>query len=246
VGNDGPTHHGSFDLAYLGCIPGLAILAPSDEVELKNMVQTVYEMDDRPSCLRYPRGSALGVEKLNDLFGYDLEEVPEKGEVLPIGKGRIIKTMPEGVEKGARVAILSIGTRLAPAVEAARAVEASDATIGVTVADARWMKPLDTDLVAKLVAEHDVLITIEEGSIGGFGDHVLHYLALNGMLDNGSIKVRPMVLPDKYFEAGTQAEQYEEAGLNARYIEATALKLLGRDSAPLAPVSTTPSESTIA
>uniref|UniRef100_A0A7S0HD10 1-deoxy-D-xylulose-5-phosphate synthase n=1 Tax=Phaeocystis antarctica TaxID=33657 RepID=A0A7S0HD10_9EUKA len=246
VGNDGPTHHGSFDLAYLGCIPGLAILAPSDEVELKNMVQTVYEMDDRPSCLRYPRGSALGVEKLNDLFGYDLEEVPERGEVLPIGKGRIIKTMPEGVEKGARVAILSIGTRLAPAVEAARAVEASDATIGVTVADARWMKPLDTDLVAKLVAEHDVLITIEEGSIGGFGDHVLHYLALNGMLDNGSIKVRPMVLPDKYFEAGTQAEQYEEAGLNARYIEATALKLLGRDSAPLAPVSITPSESTIA
>ena len=158
------------------------------------------------------------------------------------------------------------------------------------------MKPLDTDLVAKLVAEHDVLITIEEGSIGGFGDHVLHYLALNGMLDNGSIKaratpptpgeapsphphriysqphphltsplpspprptslapplsphrhqVRPMVLPDKYFEAGTQAEQYEEAGLNARYIEATALKLLGRDSAPLAPVSITPSESTIA
>ena len=108
------------------------------------------------------------------------------------------------------------------------------------------MKPLDTDLVTKLVAEHDVLITIEEGSIGGFGDHVLHYLALKGLLDDGSTKVRPMVLPDKYFEAGTQAEQYEEAGLNARYIEATALKLLGRDSAPLAPVSITPSESTIA
>jgi transketolase C-terminal domain/subunit len=222
VGNDGPTHHGSFDLAYLGCIPGLAILAPSDEVELKNMVQTVYEMDDKPSCLRYPRGSALGIEKLNDLFGYGIEEVPEKGEVLPIGKGRIIKTMPEGAEKGSRVAILSIGTRLAPAVEAARAVEASDATIGVTVADARWMlpnanlhpggvqaavaalaptrtppftrtrwmKPLDTDLVDKLVAEHDVLITVEEGSIGGFGDHVLHYLALNGALDNGSVKAR--------------------------------------------------------
>lgn len=245
VGNDGPTHHGSFDLAYLGCIPGLAILAPSDEVELQNMVQTVYEMDDKPSCLRYPRGSALGIDKLNDLFGYNIEKVPEKGEALPIGKGRIIKTLPEGVAEGSRVAILSIGTRLAPAVEAARAVEASDPTIGVTVADARWMKPLDTDLVTKLVAEHDVLITIEEGSIGGFGDHVLHYLALKGLLDDGSTKVRPMVLPDKYFEAGTQAEQYEEAGLNARYIEATALKLLGRE-ANLRPVSIAPSESTIA
>jgi len=245
VGNDGPTHHGSFDLAYLGCIPGLAILAPSDEVELQNMVQTVYEMDDRPSCLRYPRGSALGIEKLNDLFGYNIEKVPEKGEALPMGKGRIIKTLPEGAAEGSRVAILSIGTRLAPAVEAARAVEASDPTIGVTVADARWMKPLDTELIAKLVAEHDVLITIEEGSIGGFGDHVLHYLALNGLLDDGSTKVRPMVLPDKYFEAGTQAEQYEEAGLNARYIEATALKLLGRE-AVLRPVSVKPSESTIA
>merc|ERR1719311_638027 len=245
VGNDGPTHHGSFDLAYLGCIPGLAILAPSDEVELQNMVQTVYEMDDRPSCLRYPRGSALGIDKLNDLFGYNIEKVPEKGEALPMGKGRVIKTLPEGAAEGSRVAILSIGTRLAPAVEAARAVEASDPTIGVTVADARWMKPLDTELIAKLVAEHDVLITIEEGSIGGFGDHVLHYLALNGLLDDGSTKVRPMVLPDKYFEAGTQAEQYEEAGLNARYIEATALKLLGRE-AVLRPVSVTPSESTIA
>jgi len=245
VGNDGPTHHGSFDLAYLGCIPGLAILAPSDEVELQNMVQTVYEMDDRPSCLRYPRGSALGIEKLNALFGYNIEKVPEKGEALPMGKGRIIKTLPEGAAEGSRVAILSIGTRLAPAVEAARAVEASDPTIGVTVADARWMKPLDTALIAKLVAEHDVLITIEEGSIGGFGDHVLHYLALNGLLDDGSTKVRPMVLPDKYFEAGTQAEQYEEAGLNARYIEATALKLLGRE-AVLRPVSVKPSESTIA
>jgi len=247
VGNDGPTHHGSFDLAYLGCIPGLAILAPSDEVELKNMVQTVYAMDDRPSCLRYPRGSALGIDKLNDLFGYGIDAVPEMGEVLPVGKGRVIKPMPEGVKKGSRVAILSIGTRLAPAVEAARAVEAGDSTVGVTVADARWMKPLDTELVSKLASEHDVLITIEEGSIGGFGDHVLHYLALNGLLDDGKIKVRPMVLPDKYFEAGTQAEQYEEAGLNARYIEATALKLLGRDpSTATAGGPVTPSESTIA
>jgi len=245
VGNDGPTHHGSFDLAYLGCIPGLAILAPSDEVELKNMVRTVYEMDNMPSCLRYPRGSALGVEKLNDLFGYGLTEIPAEGEALPIGKGRVIKQIGEG--KTAKVAILSIGTRLAPAVEAARNIEAADDQVGVTVADARWMKPLDTELITALAEEHDVLITVEEGSIGGFGDHVLHYLALNGLLDDGKLKVRPMVLPDKYIEAGTQAEQYNEAGLTANFIEATALKLLGKDpSRTLGGEKVEASESTIA
>tara|TARA_B110001452_G_scaffold258862_1_gene254539 strand:- start:980 stop:2875 length:1896 start_codon:yes stop_codon:yes gene_type:complete len=227
VGNDGPTHHGSFDLAYLGCIPGLAILAPSDEVELKNMVQTVYEIDNMPTCLRYPRGSALGLEKLNDLFGYGLSEYPEKGEALPMGKGRIVKQAREGAAVSQRVAILSIGTRLAHAVEAARRLEAADEAVSVTVADARWMKPLDTELVSQLAAEHDVLITVEEGSIGGFGDHVLHYLALSGALDNGDVKVRPMVLPDSYIEAGTQTEQYDEAGLSSKFIEATALKLIG-------------------
>jgi len=227
VGNDGPTHHGSFDLAYLGCIPGLAILAPSDEVELKNMVQTVYEIDNMPTCLRYPRGSALGLEKLNDLFGYGLSEYPEKGEALPMGKGRIVRQAREGAAVSQRVAILSIGTRLAHAVEAARRLEAADEAVGVTVADARWMKPLDTELVSQLAAEHDVLITVEEGSIGGFGDHVLHYLALSGALDNGDVKVRPMVLPDSYIEAGTQTEQYDEAGLSSKFIEATALKLIG-------------------
>jgi len=189
------------------------------------MVQTVYELDSVPSALRFPRGSALGVEKLNDLFGYDLEEMPTKGHALPVGKGRVIRT---GASEGKRkVAILSIGTRLAPAVEAARNLEAAHPELSVTVADARWMKPLDTELVSRLADEHEVLVTVEEGSIGGFGDHVLHYLALSGALDSGSLKVRPMVLPDKYFEAASQGEQYEEAGLSTRFIEGTVLKLTG-------------------
>jgi len=226
VGNDGPTHHGSFDLSYLGCIPGIVICAPSDEVELRNMVQTVYTLDNVPSALRFPRGSALGVDKLNDLFDYGIESIPATGTTLPVGKGRIIKQGdPEAKQK---VAILTIGTRLAPAVVAARELEANEQGVSVTVADARWMKPLDTDLIDRLAEEHDVLITCEENAIGGFGDHVLHYLALSGALDHGTVKVRPMVLPDKYFEAGSQSEQYEEAGLNTRFIENTALKLLDR------------------
>jgi len=226
VGNDGPTHHGSFDLAYLGCIPGLVICAPSDELELQNMIQTIYELDTIPSALRFPRGSALGLEKLNELFDLGLAEMPTKGTALPVGKGRIVR--PGRSDATAKVAILSIGTRLAASVEAAMALEEADSTVGVTVADARWMKPLDTELISKLADENDVLITVEEGSIGGFGDHVLHYLALSGCLDDGKLKVRPMVLPDKYIEAGSQKEQYEEAGLSTRFIEATALKLIGR------------------
>lgn len=228
VGNDGPTHHGSFDLAYLGCIPGLAICAPSDELELRNMVQTIYEIDSMPTVLRYPRGSALGVSKLNDLFDYGLSELPERGVALPMGKGRVVREARSGATS--LVAILSIGTRLAAAVTAARALEEADPTVGVTVADARWMKPIDTDLVNRLANDHSILITCEEGSIGGFGDHVLHYLALGGFLDDGKLKVRPMVLPDKYIEAAGQGEQYEEAGLSARFIENTARKLLGKQS----------------
>jgi len=226
VGNDGPTHHGSFDLAYLGCIPNIVICAPSDEVELRNMVQTIYELDTLPSALRFPRGSGLGLEKLNDLFGYDLATMPARGTSLPVGKGRIIREARSSMTS--RIAILSIGTRLAAAVEAARALESSNPSVGVTVADARWMKPLDTALVTELASTHDILITVEEGSIGGFGDHVLHYLALSGQLDTGKVKVRPMVLPDKYIEAAGQGEQYEEAGLSAGFIEKTALRLLGK------------------
>jgi 1-deoxy-D-xylulose-5-phosphate synthase len=227
VGNDGPTHHGSFDLAYLGCIPGIVICAPSDEIELQNMVQTVYELDDIPSALRFPRGSALGIEKLNDLFGYDIEEMPSKGTALPVGKGRIIHKAREGAKS--RAAILSIGTRLAPSVEAARALEAAFPDIGVTVADARWMKPLDEDLIKELAQEHSALITVEEGSVGGFGDHVIHFLTDNGLLDDGKVKVRSMVLPDTYIEAGSQTEQYLEAGLDAASIEKKVGSLLGVD-----------------
>lgn len=228
VGNDGPTHHGSFDLAYLGCVPDVVVCAPSDEVELMNMVQTVYELDHVTSALRYPRGSALGIEKLNDLFDYGLEEMPEKGVALPVGKGRVVRAAAEGATS--RVAILTLGTRLASAVAAARALEAADPKVGVTVADARWMKPIDTELVDKLAASHDILITVEEGSIGGFGAHVLHYLALSGALDDSSLKVRPMVLPDRYIEAAGQGEQYEESGLSAGFIENTARKLLGKET----------------
>ena len=154
VGNDGPTHHGSFDLSYLGCIPGIVICAPSDEVELRNMVQTIYGLDNVPSALRFPRGSALGLEKINDLFGYGLEEIPATGTNLPVGKGRIIRQARGDV--ALKVAILSIGTRLAASVEAARALEATDDGVGVTVADARWMKPLDTELIDELAKDHDV------------------------------------------------------------------------------------------
>merc|ERR1719310_1853834 len=216
VGNDGPTHHGSFDLAYLGCIPGLVICAPSDDLELRNMVQTIYQLDDVPSALRFPRGSALG-----------LEELPEKGTNLPVGKGRVVRHARSNAKQ--KVAILSIGTRLAASVEAARAIEATHPEGSVTVADARWMKPLDTEMIRELAEGHSVLVTVEEGSIGGFGDHVLHFLALSGLLDDGNLKARPMVLPDKYIEAGSQSEQYEEAGLNANFIEATVLKLVGID-----------------
>ena len=162
-------------------------------------------------------------------------EMPAKGTALPVGKGRIIREASADV--ASRVAILSIGTRLAPSVEAARALEEANPEIGVTVADARWMKPLDTDLIRDLATSHSVLVTVEEGSIGGFGDHVLHFLALDGLLDEGTVKVRPMVLPDKYIEAGSQGEQYEEAGLSKGFIQNTVLKLLGIGTLSGQPVS---------
>jgi len=229
VGNDGPTHHGSFDLAYLGCLPDLVIMAPSDELELMHMIATAYSIDDLPSAVRFPRGSALGLEAMRDLFGYELDEMPAKGDVLPIGRGRVVKHAAQ--DKSHKVAIFSLGTRLAPSVEAARALEADPDfgdSLGVTVADARFMKPLDVELLRELADKHEMLITIEEGSVGGFGDHVLHVLALDGALDSGKLKVRPMVLPDKFIEAGTQNEQYDEAGLTAKHIQATVRQLLGK------------------
>src|SRR5262249_9261802 len=173
VGADGPTHAGSFDLAYLGTLPNFITMAPSDEVELVHVVATAVAIDDRPSAFRYPRGEGLGLQ------------LPERGLVLPIGKGRIVR-------EGTRVAILSLGTRLQEAMKAADALDARG--LSTPVADARFAKPLDHDLIRRLAREHEVLITVEEGSIGGFGAHVLHFLTNEGLLDSGKLKVRSMVL----------------------------------------------------
>ncbi len=205
VGADGQTHAGSFDGAYLGCLPGIVLMAASDEAELMHMVATAAAIDDRPSAMRYPRGEGVGVE------------LPERGTVLEIGKGRIIR-------EGTKIAILSYGTRLQECLKAADELQMKG--LSTTVADARFHKPLDTELVRRLAKEHEVLITIEEGSIGGFASHVLHYLATTGALDAG-LKIRPMVLPDKFQEHNKPQLQYEEAGLNARHIVATAINALG-------------------
>ena len=210
VGADGPTHAGSFDLAYLGCLPGFVLMAAADEAELKHMVATAAAIDDRPSAFRYPRGEGFGVE------------LPEAGQVLEIGKGRIVR-------EGSAVAILSLGTRLHEALKAADQL----ATFGLsaTVADARFAKPLDHDLIRRLAQNHEVLITIEEGSVGGFGSHVLQYLATAGLLDRG-LKVRPMVLPDVFIDHDKPEKMYETAGLDAQGIVATVLATLGRDASP--------------
>jgi 1-deoxy-D-xylulose-5-phosphate synthase len=242
VGNDGPTHHGSFDFAYIGCIPNMTIMAPSDEIELQNMIATSLAIDDSPSVVRFPRGNGVGIDTLNEMFGYNLSAMPKRGRAVLIGKGRIIRRKDAGTaaSDSPSVAILSIGTRLLDSVKAAIELEAQG--VPVTVADARFMKPLDRELIRDLVTNHDIIITIEEGSIGGFGDHVLHFLALEGYLDTGDIKFRPMCLPDRYIEQGSQAEQYDEAGLSASHIVATIMKLIGRGSDLL--LQSTPSEST--
>jgi 1-deoxy-D-xylulose-5-phosphate synthase len=205
VGADGPTHAGSFDLTYLGCLPNFVIMAASDEAELRHMVATQVAIVDRPSALRYPRGEGTGVE------------LPKEGLVLPIGKGRILC-------EGTSVAILSLGARVAEALKAADQLAAFG--LSATVADARFMKPLDRDLVYDLARNHEVLVTVEEGSIGGFGSHVLHCLAEAGLLDRG-VKIRTMVLPDVFIEHGQPHQMYELAGLNASNIARTALAALG-------------------
>jgi 1-deoxy-D-xylulose-5-phosphate synthase len=209
VGADGATHAGSFDLAYLGCLPGFVIMAPSDEAELKHMIATAAQIDDRPSAVRYPRGEGTGIQ------------LPERGLPLEIGKGRIVR-------EGNSIAILCLGTRLQECLKAAD--ELAQRGLSATVADARFAKPLDTDLIDRLVREHEVLITIEEGSVGGFGAFVLQHLAASGALDSG-IKIRPMVLPDVFIDHDAPVAQYETAGLNAGGIVATALAALGRSPA---------------
>ncbi|MDX2288989.1 MAG: 1-deoxy-D-xylulose-5-phosphate synthase [Hyphomicrobiaceae bacterium] len=207
VGADGATHAGSFDVAYLGCLPDMVIMAAADEAELKHMVATAVSINDRPSAFRYPRGDGVGVE------------MPERGQVLEIGKGRILR-------EGSTVAILSLGTRLAESLKAADQL----ATFGLstTVADARFAKPIDTILVEQLARSHEVLITVEEGSLGGFGAYVLHHLAGAGLLDHG-LKVRTMTLPDAFIDHGKPDDMYAAAGLAAPGIVATVFKALGRD-----------------
>jgi len=208
VGADGPTHAGSFDLAYLGCLPDFVIMAAADESELKHMVATQVAIDDRPSALRYPRGEGVGVE------------MPPVGLPLEIGKGRVMR-------EGTKVAILSLGTRLAEAMKAADQLGALG--LSTTVVDARFAKPLDHDLIDRLAREHEVLITVEEGSVGGFSSFVLDHLARNGALDHG-LKMRPMTLPDVFIEQGKPEQMYEQAGLNAAQIVVTALNALGLEN----------------
>jgi 1-deoxy-D-xylulose-5-phosphate synthase len=209
VGADGATHAGAFDIAYLGCLPDFVIMAAADEAELVHMVATQAIIDDRPSALRYPRGEGVGVD------------LPAEGVPLEIGKGRIVR-------EGSKVALLSFGTRLAECLKAADQL----ATFGLstTVADARFAKPLDESLIRNLAAHHEVLVTVEEGSIGGFGSQVLQFLSQEGLLDRG-LRVRTKVLPDVFLDHGKPEAMYEAAGLNASGIVQTVFAALGRADA---------------
>ncbi len=208
VGADGVTHQGSYDITDLGCLPGFILRAAADEVELMHMVATAAQIDDRPSAIRYPRGEATGIE------------MPDRGTPLEIGKGRILR-------EGTKVAVFAYGTRLAGALVAADELAARG--LPTTVADARFAKPLDEDLLRRLAAEHEVLITIEEGAIGGFAAHVMTFLAREGILDAG-LKVRPMTLPDFFIDHEKPDRQIEIAGLDSKRIVATALQALGRET----------------
>ncbi len=205
VGADGATHAGAYDIAYLGCLPNFVLMAAADEAELVHMTTTAWAIDDRPSAFRYPRGEGVGVE------------MPTEGQVLEIGKGRILR-------EGGKIAILSYGTRLAETLLAAEDLAARG--LPATVADARFAKPLDHQLIADLARNHEVLITIEEGSIGGFGALVLQHMAGNGLLDHG-LKVRTMTLPDTLIDHDKPDIQYAKAGLDAQSIVKTALGALG-------------------
>ena len=209
VGADGPTHAGSFDIGYLGALPGMVVMAASDEAELRHMVRTAVEIDDRPSAFRYPRGEGVGVE------------MPERGEPLEIGRGRI-------VQEGTKVALLSLGGRLAETLAAAERLEAKG--LSTTVADARFAKPLDEDMILRLARGHEALVTIEEGAMGGFGAFVLTLLSDRGVLDAG-LRVRSLRLPDHFIDQDSPAAMYRAAGLDAGSIAAAALSALGFDEA---------------
>lgn len=210
VGADGATHAGAFDVAYLGCLPNMVVMAAADEAELVHMVATAAAYDAGPIAFRYPRGEGVGID------------MPDFGMKLPIGRGRIIR-------EGNRVAVLSLGTRLGEALKAAEELESRG--LSTTVADARFAKPLDEDLILRLAREHEVLITVEEGSVGGFGSYVLQLLAERGALDRGGLKVRTMVLPDSYLDHDKPERMYARAGLDATGIVTKVFEALGRDTA---------------
>ncbi|KAG2407636.1 1-deoxy-D-xylulose-5-phosphate synthase [Vigna angularis] len=205
VGADGPTHCGAFDTTFMACLPNMVVMAPSDETELMHMIATAAAIDDRPSCFRYPRGNGVG----------SVLPPNNKGTPLEVGKGRVLK-------EGSRVALVGYGTMVQSCMEAAKVLEAHG--ISTTVVDARFCKPLDGDLMRQLAREHEILITVEEGSVGGFGSHVSHFLGLNGLLD-GNLKWRAMTLPDMYINHGSQKDQIAMAGLSSNHIAATALSL---------------------
>ena len=205
VGADGPTHAGNYDAAYLGAVPGMVVMAAADEAELRHMVATAAAYDSGPIAFRYPRGDGLGVE------------LPEHGAVLPIGKGRIVK-------QGSGVALLSFGTRLGEILAAAEKLAAFG--LNPTIADARFLKPLDEELIARLARDHELLISVEESGIGGFGSHVATFLASNGLLD-GKLKFRPLMIPDTFVEQASQNDMYAAAGLDRAGIVATVLGTLG-------------------
>ena len=206
VGADGPTHAGSFDVTYLSCLPGFVVMAAADEAELVHMVATAAAIDDRPSAFRYPRGNGVGVP------------MPEEGVPFEIGKGRIVR-------EGSTVALVSLGARLADCLKAADELAARG--ISVTVADARFAKPLDTALLTQLARHHELLITIEEGAIGGFGAHALNFLADSGALDQAGFKVRSMVLPDIFIDQDSPEAMYAKAGLDADGIVAKVFEVFG-------------------
>ncbi|TNE56988.1 MAG: 1-deoxy-D-xylulose-5-phosphate synthase [Alphaproteobacteria bacterium] len=207
VGADGPTHAGAFDTAFLGCLPGMVLMAAADEADLMHMVATQVAIDDGPSALRYPRGEGIGIE------------LPAIGTPLEIGKGRIVR-------EGSAVCLLSFGARLQECLLAADELGARG--LSTTVVDARFAKPLDETLIRQLAREHEVLLTVEEGSIGGFGSFVLQFLANDGLLDHG-LKVRPLCLPDRFIEQGKPYDMYTEAGLNAPQIVDAAIRALDRE-----------------